>query len=61
MSQTSGVVFEEPLIPTSTACLLLGISRSLLYKWIREGRVKAIRIGKTWKIPISEVKRLKSV
>jgi len=29
-----------------------------LYKWIREGRLYAIKLGDVWRIPESEVTRL---
>jgi excisionase family DNA binding protein len=35
---------------TSTAVMeLLGISRQTLWSWISEGRIQAVRIGKTYK------------
>lgn len=36
----------------------LGISRKTLWQWVREGKVRAVRVGKLWVIPESEVKRL---
>lgn len=35
-----------------------GISRQFVWKMIREGKLRAIRIGKIYKIPVSEVDRI---
>lgn len=35
-----------------------GISRQFVWKMIREGKLRAIRIGKIYKIPMSEVDRI---
>ena len=29
-----------------------------VYKWIKEGRLKAVKLGDLWRIPESEIKRL---
>ena len=35
-----------------------GISRQFVWKMIREGKLRAIRIGSLYKIPVSEVDRI---
>lgn len=35
-----------------------GISRQFVWKMICEGKLRAIRIGKIYKIPVSEVDRI---
>jgi DNA binding domain, excisionase family len=50
---------EDPLIPSTVACMLLGIGRTTLMMWIKKGKIKAVRVGRLWKIPVSEIKRLK--
>jgi len=50
---------EEVLIPSTVACMLLGISRSTLYTWIQKGKIRAVKVGSQWKVPVSEVKKLK--
>ena len=35
-----------------------GISRQFVWKMIKEGRLKAIKIGSLYKIPVSEVDRI---
>ncbi len=37
---------------------LLQVSKPAIYKWAQEGRIKAVRIGRTVRIPASEVERL---
>ena len=36
-----------------------GISRQFVWKMIKEGKLKAIKIGSIYKIPVSEVERIK--
>ena len=37
---------------------LLQVSKPAIYKWAQEGRIKAVRIGRTVRIPAAEVERL---
>ena len=37
---------------------LLQVSKPAIYKWAHEGRIKAVRIGRTVRIPATEVERL---
>ena len=37
---------------------LLQVSKPAIYKWAQEGRIKAVRIGRTVRIPAAEVDRL---
>ena len=37
---------------------IFGISRQFVWKMIREGKLRAIRIGSLYKIPVSEVDRI---
>ena len=37
---------------------LLQVSKPAIYKWAQEGRIKAVRIGRTVRIPATEVERL---
>lgn len=36
----------------------LKLNISTVYKWIREGRLKAVKLGDVWRIPESELNRL---
>ncbi|MEM4970904.1 MAG: IS607 family transposase [Sulfolobales archaeon] len=48
---------SEKLYRTREVAEFLNISVSAVKKWIRQGRIRAVRIGKLWMIPESEVKR----
>jgi putative molybdopterin biosynthesis protein len=37
---------------------ILKVSKNAIYKWVQEGRIDAIRIGKSVRIPAAEVERL---
>lgn len=32
-----------------------------VYKWIKEGRIKAVKIGDLWRIPESEINRILNI
>ncbi len=51
---------SERLYRTREVAELLNISVSGIKKWIREGKIHAIRIGRFWMIPESEVRRILS-
>lgn len=37
---------------------MLKVTRQAIYNWIQEGRMEAVRIGRTVRIPADEVDRL---
>lgn len=43
---------------TQQAAEKLGLSAMTIRLWIRQGKLKAKRIGARWRIPVSEVNRL---
>jgi excisionase family DNA binding protein len=45
-------------IGTREAARRLNITRQTLTKYMREGRVRALKIGKEWRIPAGEFERL---
>lgn len=52
---------SERLLRPKEACKLLGVSYTTLRRWIREGRVKAVRtVGGKYRVPESEVRRILS-
>ncbi|MEM1936365.1 MAG: IS607 family transposase [Sulfolobales archaeon] len=51
---------SEKLYRTSEVAELLNISVSTVKKWIKQGRLRALRVGKLWMIPESEVRRILS-
>jgi len=48
----------EKLYKLSEFAKLVGVSRSGVIKWIREGKVRAVNIHGRWYIPESELERL---
>jgi len=49
---------SESFYSTSEVARLFEINRVTIYRWVQEGVVKAYKVGKHLKIPISEVDRL---
>ena len=43
---------------TSEVAGLFNVHRVTIYRWIKDGKVKTYKIGKHFKIPLSEVERL---
>jgi len=50
----------ERFYRTREVAKLLNISVSGVKKWIREGKIRAVRVGRFWMIPESEVRRILS-
>ena len=50
----------ERLYRTKEVAELLNISVSGVKKWIKEGKIRAIRVGRFWMIPESEIRRILS-
>jgi len=50
---------EEHFTPQEVA-KKLKIDMSTVYRWIHEGRLKAVKIGHFWRIPESELTRILS-
>lgn len=48
------------LIPLDQACSLASISRSTLYRLIKSGRIRVVRIGRAVRIPLSELEHFVS-
>jgi len=48
----------EKLYKLSDYAKLMGISRSAVIKWIKQGKIRAIEIHGRWYIPESEIERL---
>ena len=51
--QSSGEATEY--LSLTEAAKLLGVSKPTLSRWLKAGRVKAYRLGKTFRIPRTEV------
>jgi len=48
----------EKLYKLSDFARLMGVSRSAVIKWVKQGRIRAINIHGRWYIPESEYERL---
>ena len=48
--------FEPLLVDTKTACHLLGIKRSLLFRYLREGLLVRCKIGRKTVVPMASIK-----
>jgi len=38
--------------------VMLKVTRQAVYNWVQQGRIEAVRIGRTVRIPAEEVERL---
>ena len=36
------------------------VNRFTIYRWIKEGGIKAIRLGQAFRIPVEEIERIKA-
>lgn len=48
---------SEGYIKPSALARRLDVTRGAVYKWIREGRLQAVRIGVSVRIPMAEAER----
>ena len=48
----------ELLYSTSEVAMLFNVNRVTIYRWVKDRKIKAYKIGKLHKIPVSEVVRL---
>jgi len=48
----------EALYSTSEVAILFNVNRVTIYRWVKEGKIGAYKIGRSHKIPVSEVVRL---
>lgn len=51
---------EEKFYTTEEAMQMLRIEKITLYGWLRKGKIAAVRPGKRWLIPESEIQRIMS-
>jgi excisionase family DNA binding protein len=42
----------------SEVAKIMSVSRLTAYRWIKEGKIKVVRIGKTMRIPRKEIERI---
>jgi excisionase family DNA binding protein len=48
------------MLTTIEAAALLKVHRETVLRWIRRGRVRGVKLSRTWRVPASEVERLLS-
>jgi len=48
---------KERGYPVEEVCQILGVSRPTVIRWIRSGRLPAIRIGGRWRVPAEEIEK----
>ncbi len=46
---------EQPLMTLEELCEALMIGKNAAYRLLKEGKIKAFRIGRIWKIPRSSL------
>ncbi|MEN6296985.1 MAG: helix-turn-helix domain-containing protein [Rectinema sp.] len=47
----------EEMLPSQEAAKLLGITPKTLWSWIKQGKIRAAKPGKGYRIPKSELSR----
>ena len=55
---TSNKKFPKLFYSVPEVARILGFSEVSVLTWIHEGKIKAVRVSKRWRIPVVEVKRL---
>ena len=58
VEQEENLVRQMKTLSVQTFAFLLDISPKTVYKWISQGRVKAIRVEGRWRIPLAELERI---
>ena len=50
---------EEPMVRIEEFAMLMGnVSTSIIKRYLREGRIKGVKLSRTWFIPLKEVERI---
>jgi predicted site-specific integrase-resolvase len=50
---------EDALVRIEEFAMLIGnVSTSIIKRYLREGRIKGVKISRTWFIPLKEVERI---
>lgn len=50
------LTFEPLLVDTHTACKMLGIKRTLLFRYLSEGTLRRCKIGRKTVVPMDSIK-----
>ena len=57
MAKMTNITLEDQVLTTKESCAYLRITKPTYFKYIREGRINAIKAGKGWKVLKSELGR----
>jgi hypothetical protein len=50
---------EDTMVKIDEFAMLIGnVSTSIIKRYVREGRIKGLKISRTWFIPLQEVERI---
>ena len=52
------LIKQMKTVSVQVFAFLLNISPKTVYKWISQGKVKAIRVEGRWRIPLAELERI---
>ncbi len=50
------LTFEPLFVDTHTACQMLGIKRTLLFRYLGEGALRRCKIGRKTVVPMADIK-----
>ena len=53
------MAIKQDYVSTTHLAKCLNVSRQTIFRKIKENQIEAIKVGKNFKIPLSEVKRIK--
>jgi excisionase family DNA binding protein len=54
-TQNSGMENQKVFLKVSEASLILGVSKSLVYKLVYQGDIKSVKIGRCRRIPVDSI------
>jgi excisionase family DNA binding protein len=57
MARTRENSIQDQVLTTKESCFYLRITKPTFFKYVRKGRIKAIKAGKGWKVLKSELNR----
>jgi excisionase family DNA binding protein len=61
MTTTQREVFGTPMIRVAEAAVLCGVHPNTLRYSIRKGRTRAVKVARTWYIPVADVEQQRTL
>lgn len=53
---------DSAAVPVRTAAQILGVSECTVWRWAREGRIRAIKVGqRSTRFPVSDIRQLLAI